>query len=357
MEIKKVKKRVKDDTSGREAKYTTTIESEEGKHSMIYDDSNESKNRRSLSQPGVDFALSYYNSPGFKERLEKHNAQDKDWKFVAPHNLDFFGINYSVPANKADDFPAYDPLSKVVHIGTTDFPELIKSEVHFDLGDIAAHELGHVIDRSLQRTHKKTNIVNNGEEVLNIPVTSLYTQSYPVFKRNKYYQNLKNKHINQELDKYTFYNTTDPSGKNLANYYNRKAQARDKPVDEVIKENVSNQLDHSIGNTNAIVLLNPNNTPMEHDAASHESYADYISFLHKLNETNVHDARQSNADGSNTFTKEKLQKFKDNNPNWENMRIFKKFNDDDLIEMVNTVASNDTSPKRKRYSLEDIHFG
>lgn len=361
MTLKKTYKKAKDASSGRKAKYSTIIQTEEDKPTIYYDTSAESKKRRSLTQAGLEFATSYYNSPGFKERLEKHNKslesnkRDGDYAYYPTENLFLKGINYSVGADGSKDLPGYNRAEGIVHVGTSEIPDKFKSATTTDLNSIIAHEIGHAIDRSMNRTHKPTGAISNGMEMYGAPINSLYTASYPIFQNNKNFKNKIDKAIQREIKSYEEYlglKTTNPDAvKNSSHKLtDRKVNVHQKDYKDIITEDVTQRLVNKIGSTNTNTLLGP----MDHDAASHESYADYISFLYNLYEKGIHDARKSNADGSNEFTKEKLQQFKEATPNWEKMRIFEKFSDEDLIEMANVVADNNT--KKKRYSLEEVNL-
>ena len=59
-----------DKTTGRVQKFQTIHENNDNTPTVVYNNSSESKNRRTLAQPGIDFVTSYYNSPGFTERLK-----------------------------------------------------------------------------------------------------------------------------------------------------------------------------------------------------------------------------------------------------------------------------------------------
>lgn len=74
-------------------------------------------------------------------------------------------------------------------------------------------------------------------------------------------------------------------------------------------------------------------TTNSHDSLRSESYADLMGLRYQLQESGIYDSIKGG-----TFTKEHLNKFKKLNPKF---RLLQNFNDDDIIWMMNNVASND----------------
>lgn len=297
-----------DKTTGRVQKFQTIHENNDNTPIVVYNNSSESKNRRTLAQPGIDFVTSYYNSPGFIERLKKHNdsLDDKPYAFAPSDKLAIDYINYGI--GKDTDDPSYDPNSKTINTGSTN---TTYGGFTYGMPFIVSHEGGHAIDYSMKKVDR-----DHGSEYDKLYNHYLdYSGSYPIFQNNKKFRSIKNeltnKLINRGLSKEEAIKQSDKYGNKL------------------IKSNADN---------------------IEHDARARESYADYIGFLQMLNEDGIHDARKSNIDGSNTFTKEKLDKFKEKHKDWQNMRFFQNFDEEDIIRMPNEVASNYLIKKR---SLEN----
>lgn len=117
----------------------------------------------------------------------------------------------------------------------------------------------------------------------------MYPFSYPIFRKNKQYQKFRQKYANYD-------------------------------------------------NTVAYHYHEGNKKLNGHDASPSESYADLIKLRYDLNESGIFDSRTIN-----TFTKEHLLKFKQSKYYNENKRLFNNFTDDQIIQMMNEVAQNNTS--------------
>lgn len=97
--------------------------------------------------------------------------------------------------------------------------------------------------------------------------------------------------------------------------------------------------------------LIPNKKVNKHDSRREENYADLIDFRRMLYNDNIYDSTKEN----NPFTKEHLRKAKEKYKD-SFIRLFNSFTDDKIIDIMNIVAQNNATPK-KRYSLENIYYG
>lgn len=212
-------------------------------------------------QHADNFVKSYYNSPGFKQRLIRHNYKLYP-KYHTPFTVDNSngyhaggGYWYNSKSNPDLRINAilvdYDQLSN-------------KDDGFLNRESILSHELGHYVDDLLSND-------NNS-----------YSESYPIFRQNR-----------------------------------------------ALKDAV----EYGYPEIRKIAKNNPNDLPYGfHDALPSESYADLMSFRNQLYRAGIYDSRKTNP-----FTVKHLYQFKKINPNF---RLFKYFNDEQIIRMMNEVAQN-----------------
>lgn len=243
-----------------------------------------------------EFATSYILSKGFKDRFEKHKKQFRDYlmpELKSYHKNPKFILKLNQKRVKNARVVPYEPEPGFGasysggNVNTVYLPNGFK--------DSEPHEFGHVVESAITPyiqydfpTGRKT------DEVFNMSRGSLngnvYTYSYPIFKKSKSYQAMKNEYPDFESTRSYYYVTTKDSKYN------------------------------------------------GHDAAPFESYADLFRLRYDLNELGIFDSRTTNI-----FTQEHLNKFKKSKFFKRNKRLFNNFSDQDIITMMNEVAQNNTS--------------
>ena len=93
------------------------------------------------------------------------------------------------------------------------------------------------------------------------------------------------------------------------------------------------------------MLLIPSSKHIDHDARPEESYSDLMELRYLLNENGIYDSRSKEV-----FQKSHLDKIKSLYPEW---RFFQNFDDDDIIEMMNTVAFNGDNNQKNQFKNQD----
>ena len=96
-------------------------------------------------------------------------------------------------------------------------------------------------------------------------------------------------------------------------------------------------LDYSLTYPQLRKFSNSNNENTEHDKRPSEIYADLIAMRDMLYRSGIFNSLKQNS--KNPFTKKHLKAFKKANPNF---RMFNNFTDDEIINLMNTVAYNPT---------------
>lgn len=228
---------------------------------------NWNKNRNSPQRDyewSNNFVQSYYNSEGFKERLNKHGWKHYP-KYSAPQLVNEAQYGYYFQPKDYRKNSSLYPNQNIINYGWYNDK---KSDGFVNRESLFAHELAHYIDY----------LLSTNKEIRN------YTESYPIFRRNKMLQVLLNdKYHKDEWD---------------------------------VAKNHPNSLSDE-----------------RHDFKPEESYADLISLRDQLYRAGIYDSRKAN----NPFTKKHLESFKELNPNF---RLFNYFSDNDIIIMMNEVADN-----------------
>lgn len=261
----------------------------------------------------VNWVRNYYQSPGFRERLwsdnnDFHHFRDSVYdpnktKYDEVYKNALYPTQFQVGDVDFDRWeidlenngvyePAYEDIygyvPGTIHVGLVTSKDPLQ-----DYDNITAHEAGHALDRSLRHMiyDESTGEVYEPEEkgFSELPYSSLL----PLLRKNKLYKDF--------LDR------------------------------------LANGKDYDVVN---MVLNNPEilyNIPI-HDAISSESYADLIELRYLLAKHNIYDSTKAN----NPFTQQHLDKLKEIYPNF---RFFRIFDDDIIIQMMNTIAEDSLTPK------------
>lgn len=253
----------------------------------------------------IDFVTSYYNSPGFLYRF--YNIPSKVLpKYYTDDNIRAVQPNSKIWVERGPlafrrlfrdeslyNNALYDNSNAVV-MGPIDFSNKNEAYLQGDYGDgyddVLAHELGHAIDNSImgQNIYK-----SEGIEELGIPdkyhkydLPSLhYSDLFPVFRNGGAYKkalNILGKTNGGLFEKYP----SEIGGDEL------------------------------------------------HDARPSESYADLIKFRYQLYKNGIYDSRKIGL----PFRQKHLDQFRRINKSPQ--RLLKNYSDEDIIWMMNNVASN-----------------
>lgn len=252
-----------------------------------------------------NFAKQYYNSPGFNERFKKvpeyieqyNNDLTYDREEVNPPQIKRQPFDVKTGYRKEDESDYFrDENGRKVTIGTHTFKPYWTSTMlpwvypFFDYESTASHEYGHAIEDSVELKHKPEGSTEY------IPDYIEYSQIFPHLRNSKSYKRELKRHW-ADRDKYE----QDPHSER---YYNANPDA--------------------------------------HDGAPTDSYADLMAFREALYRYNIYDSTKAN----NPFTKEHLKKWKSLH---KPLRLFNNFTDDQIVQMMNDIAQNNTSSTNLTY--------
>lgn len=265
----------------------------------------EDEKKRQIKQ-ARNFVSSYAQSPGFKERLQKalkylkqyeqnprYNHYPKNLSYTSQDYIYGIKLNPYVIKTKydSDDGAYFNEQTNTVYIPDQNYDD---DRVLEDYGNTAAHEYAHSlsahitpyleVSSNFYKTHPSFKKFDHSYKN-----TFNYPYIFPHFRNSKSYQQMLN----------IF---TDPE--TLAGY--------ERDPNLVYSE-----------------------TSTTHDASPDESYADLMALRYDLMINNIYDSRKAN----NIFTKEHLDKYKKLN---RRNRIFDNFTDEQIIQMMNEVAQNNT---------------
>lgn len=245
------------------------------------------------------FVEDYRNSEGFKQRFlstawRKGFSQSKyDPDYTGEYKTQ--GHVWNFGQLRIDNYPqymgylnnaAYFPDGKVEY-GSFTFPSKDnEGQISgYDYGDVFSHELGHALDSSINI--QKSIRTKNGIKPIGISKAT-YSESIPMLRQNKLYQQAVNK----------------------------------------IKKALGDQNAQDLEKTPKIFA----NDRINHNASPIESYADLIQLRYFLQEKGIYDSMKKN----NPFTEEHLKQYKKLG---KKHRIFRNFSDNNVIWMMNNIAS------------------
>lgn len=233
-----------------------------------------------------NFIEAYVNSQAFKQRLISNSWHEgfRNSKYDPARNGKYKWVykpsqlNIKPAPVRGSDGPKYDYETGEVEYLPMNIPLKDNGEIIANSYDeVFSHELGHALDGSIYRylINNKPNIKFEGKDVWNG-----YSRSIPILRQNKLYQNI----IKQR-----------------------------KPSNESYVDSFMNY-------------------STQHDAFPEENYADLIQMRYLANKYKIFDSLNPNA----KFTKEHLKQYKKLKVP---TRFLKNFSDDQIIWMMNNVAS------------------
>lgn len=269
-----------------------------------------SKNVADSYQNAFNFVKTYYNSDGFKQRLNnaksiiQRTAIDPKYNMSPTYyDVDFNSRTktYNAKKNNIIVKPTFDTKNstsftnstKILNINPSDINDAKTDNIVHDYGNAIAHELGHAMDNAIKIIPNKTDFKGD---------TLQYSSMFPILRDNK---------SNRKFKEY-LKNNNIKNGENNLDLF-----------PEVFYE-------------------------ANHDGSPNESYADLVALREALYRNGVYDSTKKD----NPFTKQHLEQWKKLN---KPLRLFDNFTDEQIIEMMNTIAYN-KSDKSNRFSLEDNYF-
>ena len=227
-----------------------------------------------------EFIISYLKSKGFELRYKKHFPTFV--RFVKQRNPNVSYILRDI--NKLKN-------TKVVNDVDQPFYNAKLNTIHTNIDSpYTSHEFGHAISESIT-PFERDNVFNKENPIYDFKLDvqgNMYPFSYPIFRKNRQYQQLAQKYPNYDNE--------------VAYHYHEG-----------------------------------NKTLNGHDASPSEAYADLVKLRYDLFESKIFDSRTTDI-----FTKDHLLKFKKSKQYKENKRLFNNFTDDQIVQMMNEVAQNDT---------------
>lgn len=226
---------------------------------------------------GRNFAETYINSPGFKQRLNR----------MLNRNPNVEVTRSNVPLAKTFRTNAGNPSQNIYSHSKDKNEILTASNPKYDYRHSIFHEFGHGVDFMFNATL-------NGKP---IRYSSLYPQLHQM-----------NKETQSRIGK-----MTDEERKNFYRQNSRDTVVNDIGGEEYWKY---------------------------HDILPGENYADLFDFRQQLQEAGIYDSTKAN----NPFTQEHLNKARQlikNNYRIGSARFLKQYNDNNIINIMNTVAYND----------------
>ena len=252
-----------------------------------------------------NFVSAYMNSPGFKRRFKEHVNHPELFTYngnVFPDLYQYMAVSsHKKPRLEQynEDNAAYDLSNNTVYYDP-DYNGADHGAVNME--SVMAHELGHWLDDGINygERMRKYRVVTNPDgtsEYRQVGLGKLYSygkkwsESYPIFRRNKAYQRARSA-MSPE--------TQESFDKHPMLYYK-----------------------------------------LYHDEQPGESYADLIELRSQLYRSGIYNSLKDQK-----FEQKHLDRFKKINPN---SRLLQYFNDDDIIEMMNTVADNGSQKQENTY--------
>lgn len=262
------------------------------------------------AKEAINFAKLYYGSEGFNERFRNLNNATKGFLYSSYNPT----ASYWAEDNEWDPRPRYawsvqkTPI-KFRKVGPLPSPE---ANAYYDkyygtifYGDdrtlqrgysktwdeIMGHEAGHALDYAI----KPMNNYLRGElDNYNGGYGYTYSNLYPIFRKSKSYQKVRNLMYNIDEQHGRLYDQDPSYGKYLTT-----------------------------------------DPELFHDAMPSESYADLFQLRKMLYDQKIFDSTRKGI----KFTKQDFEKFKKNN---HRIRLQDNFSDEDIIWMINNVANNTT---------------
>ena len=258
------------------------------------------------AENAVKFAKKYYKSEGFEQRFKNINKATKGFLYSQYNPAAFLTeedgyrpykhtwsiekkpieVNSITPTTGSNAY--YNPYTKSIKFGDSG---TLKLGIVKTWDEVMAHEAGHALEDAIKLRNsalkEELDHYNNG---YGYP----YANIYPIFRKSKSYQKVRN----------FFQNYGDPTDLKLYEH------------------------DPSYGTH----LMRDGE--LHHDAIPSESYADLFQMRKMLYDQKIFDSTKAGI----KFTKEHLDKFKKKN----HIRLQDNFSDDDIIWMINNVASNRT---------------
>ena len=255
-----------------------------------------------------DFVVSYYNSPGFRERFHKLEKRILNEYNNSSYNPDKLG-NYTktrilkyplkLKTIRGNDSIAnnayYNRDTHNIDIGNFSKSSLEKFGGY---SGVTAHELAHAIDNSLILQARDSFFddmpeLQNEYSKFHNAILGKYSGIYPIFRKSKSYVKFRNSLSDNSKRAYD----VNPSFEYESN----------------------------------------------HNGDPGESYADLMTLRNALNKAGVFDSREAGQE----FKQEHLNKFRsiDNTQ----YRLFDNFSDDEVIWMMNNVAQNNNILKDNDY--------
>ena len=230
------------------------------------------------------FAQTYYNSKGFEQRF--NNAQRN---LFWPKGYHVTKLVYKTPKFKIlqNSNNAFTKINGKYDIGYGSDNTVKYGTSSMTLNPMP-HEFGHVLANHLIVQSPDDHDYGDYKKKQALSKTE-YASLYPVFRRNKLYRKIMKTH-----------NYPDAP---ITNYWLKANQGE------------------------------------FHDAMPQESYGDLLKFRQLLYQAGVYDSTKAN----NPFTQKHLNTFKQNHKDKIDssfQRFFENFSDQDIIEMMNTVAQN-----------------
>lgn len=251
------------------------------------------------AKSAIDFVNKYYNSPGFNERFRR----------VTSDSNNFLNSQYNPTASYWKD-DGWENTSKMswqikrtpLKIGKINPVPEPNAYYNYETGDILwgdnstptvvgmnwntimAHELGHALDKAIKVSNKSIGPrlhEDAGEHGFT------YSNLHPILRKSKPYQYIRNTMDRRDAKEYDRYPNTYVGGFNMGE--------------------------------------------ISHDARPEENYADLFAVRKLLYDQGIFDSTKS----GQVFTKKHLDAFKKNNKS----RLLDNFSDDDVIWMINNVAS------------------
>lgn len=276
--------------------------------------------RRETADEARNFVREYYNSPGFKQRLQNTankyldnflDNSDYGWKYVINSPLKIVETNFNPRTEFPDKIPGakgqYDPdrqtvslanqlkehLRRIQELGLIEAgvdPNSLFGPSKEDYQNVAAHEYGHALGDVLKVVNARTGEpIRNRYSANNQNQNIYYEQIIPQFRQNRAYLNLL-----ENENRPWYFTPKTPSYRD-----------RDNPLFYEMWK-----------------------------ASPQESYAELINLRESLYRNGIYDSRKAN----NPFKREHLNEYKKKVSDY-NM-LFRNYTDDQIVEMMNEVAQN-----------------
>ena len=265
------------------AKYKEHIEQSDKTKVVVLPEKVYSKNPLDYLQSPLKFVNDYYNSEGFKQRFHNYKQIYRNFSGTKydPENIFNQLLKITKYPLKLKKVKVSDERlnENAEYDGKTFTITMGKHHNPKSYSDVFAHELGHAVDRSIKIERGKTYDYLGPQYS---STTSRYSEIFPIFRKSKSYQKFSD-------------NLKDPTywHQYPGQYYE-----------------------------------------LEHDGQPSESYADLMALRYLAHKFFIYDSTKKN----HPFTQEHLDQLKTKVPYF---RLFENFDDEDIIEMMNTVAQNE----------------